>query len=124
MSGGRYPPPGYTHPTGHTHPLDIPIPWTHPPQTYSFPPPEGTRHTHPRRDLVPGIPIPYGQTNTCENITFPQNLKFVGGRQKLHISARKTANPLKLRICSFTLEMSMSQFHEYVMVMCLSQLKQ
>ena len=77
-----------THPPRHTHPKEYaPLPWTtwHP----DIP-------THPTRDMRPGIPtrwegpgtsythspLPREQTDTCENIIFPQ-LPLVGGRHAL-----------------------------------------
>ena len=75
-------------PPRHTHPKEYaPLPWTtwHP----DIP-------THPTRDMRPGIPtrwkgpgtsythspLPREQTDTCENIIFPQ-LPLVGGRHAL-----------------------------------------
>ena len=48
---------------GGIHPPDIPTPQKGP----------STRDTHlPRKDMGPDTPTLRGQTDTCENITFPQ----------------------------------------------------
>ena len=86
-----YPPPGHTHPLdiyppldipGHTHPSpDIPTTCTYPPPGHTHPlmptseKRPGTRHAHPlpQKGPGPGIHTPLNsQTDTNENITFPQ----------------------------------------------------
>ena len=55
---------------GHTHP----IPWLYPPPGHT--PQDGTWYQRypPRKDMRPEMPTPpaRGQTDACENITFPQ----------------------------------------------------
>ena len=76
-------------PRSHVHPPEVPYPrgWLPTPQGPmlgvggEYPPPAHILPAHARADLVPQMPtpIPPEQTDTCENITFPQ-LRLAGAK--------------------------------------------